>query len=229
MNEHLKLKILILLILIFPTLTYGQIAETSSRNQIYFEGQIGLSHYLKNKIDDELNNAVNFGARFRFELAKRKLSIAPSFNLRQFTRKEGHSDSEEYLLTLIKSGIQLSFMVIESKDQNLQLHSLCEFNYTWSAYDYRYEVNSYNPTDSPNKDLFKILAGKGPGIMLGYRLKYHFVFVEMSYDIYGSKHYLSNEAKEAFDQQDIDYEESFDQGINTFNFNIGFSIPLIWN
>jgi hypothetical protein len=225
----LKISLLLFVVLMGLNSVNAQTNEVKTGNRIYFEGQVGISHLLNNKIDEELNNGFNIGTKFRFELAKRKLSIAPCFAFRQFVRKSDYSDSQEYLLTLVKPGFQVGFMLFESKNQKLQFFNFCEFNYTFSAYDFRYEDNSYRPDGVPNKDLIKILSGKGLGLMLGYRIKYHFVYLEMSYDIYGSKHYFSDEAKDLFDQESVEYEDGISQGINALNINIGFSIPLIRN
>jgi hypothetical protein len=196
-------------------------------NRIFIEVEAGTSHLLHNTIDEELNNTVNVGAKFCFELPNRVVSIAPIVNLRQFHRPDGYSDDYEYLLTMVKTGLQFNFRLYESPNYKFQMYSFVELNYTWAAYDYRYNDKSNQTSNTPSDNLFEILSGKSPAVMLGYRLKYHFVFVEMAYDIYGSKFYYSDEAKKLLDEQNEEYQSEMDFGINSFNVNIGLSFPIV--
>ncbi|WP_289055628.1 hypothetical protein [Carboxylicivirga marina] len=211
------------------TTVFSQEKELVKKRRVFFEPQIGFSHLLKNSIDTELNNAFNFGLRFRFESASEKFSWAPTFNFRQFKHKEDYSDSNAYLLTLLKTGVQASFAIFESENKKVRMYNFCELNYTWSSYDYRYEDNSFRPDDVPNTDLFEIMSGKGPGLMLGYRLQLQYFFIEMGYDIFGANHVLSDEARDVLDSGGTAYDNEIEQGINSFNFHIGASIPLRFN
>lgn len=228
----MRKKFFILAVLFYQLVISVVLAQDSSiidepNNRLFLEFQGGNSHLLHPIIDENFNNTFNFGAKVNIELPNRVISIAPIVNFKQFSHQEELSNSEEMLLTIFKTGIQFNYRLYESKNYKLQMYNFLELNYTWMAYDFRYEDNSsFKPEGVPNTEILEIMSGKSAAIMLGYRIKYHFIFMEFAYDIYGSNFVLSNDAKEELDSQNIQYDNQIDYGVNSFNFNIGVSIPL---
>lgn len=187
-----------------------------------FELGIGGAKLSKNETNDYYGWGFCGGLRYRIDIPRSKFSIAPVGNFRLYSAAIEGVDDWTDRLWIFNTGIQLSYRLFSNNKSKLLVFG--ELTNSWIINFYSYDNNdiSNDPIETV-KDI-DIFNGSSISNKIGCRYYFSKVYFEISYDILNSQVELRDELKDLLDEENIQYNSTFELPLNAFNIILGFSL-----